>query len=370
MNITHVVENLNRGGLERVVIDLVKAQRAQGHRCQVICLFETGALADELLSLGVPVDGCEKRNGLDLRALARMRTLMRRHATEILHTHNAMAHYYAVFASLNLPLKCCVNTRHSMAGHGPRARRDWLYRRSLAFTDVVASVCEAARDDAVSQGLVPAYKSTAVPNGIPIDQFGAISTARHQALSDALDAPAGTRIVGTVGRLHPAKDHASLIEAFRHVLETHPDSMLVVVGDGQLRAELLQLAEEAGVAGKMRLLGDRSDVNELLRGFDLFVMSSITEGYSVALVEACAVGLPIVATAVGGNPEIVRDGVNGITVPASNPHALAAAIRVLLDDRPLASAMGRAGREWVMRRGSVEAMASRYDAIYRTATPQ
>jgi glycosyltransferase involved in cell wall biosynthesis len=370
MNITHFVENLNRGGLERVVIDLIKTQQAQGHHCQVICLFEPGSLAGELVAIDVPVENCGKRQGFDLRAIARARAALRKHATEVLHTHNAMAHYYGVFASLGLALKCRVNTRHSMGGQGRRLRRDWLYRRSLMVTDVVASVCEAASDDAVLQGLVPARKATAVPNGIPVARFEMVSVQAHRALAEALDVPVQTRIVGTVGRLHPAKDHVTLIRAFRRVLESHPESVLVVVGNGQLRAELEQCARAEGVSERVRLLGDRNDVNELLRGFDLFVMSSLTEGYSVALIEACAVGLPIIATAVGGNTEIVRDGINGSIVEAGDPVLLATAINDLLADTSRAMAMGRAGRDWVLHHGTVEAMASRYEAIYRTAVAQ
>ena len=176
--------------------------------------------------------------------------------------------------------------------------------------------------------------------------------------------PAGTRLAGFVGRLTWAKDHATLIRAFRLVRERLPDTALVLIGDGPLRAGLETLARAEGIADRVFFLGDRNDIHALLRGLDLFVMSSITEGYSIALLEACAAALPIVATDVGGNAEIVRDGVNGTLVAAGAPDALAAAMVDMLGDEARARAMGQAGRDWVLRYGSFRTMAERYTEIY------
>ena len=115
MNITHFVESLDRGGLERVVLELVKMQHQQGNRCQVVCLYECGTLAHELGEFGIPVEACGKRQGLDLRALARARRMVRAHATEVLHTHNAVAHYQAVLATCGLGLQQVINTRHGIS---------------------------------------------------------------------------------------------------------------------------------------------------------------------------------------------------------------------------------------------------------------
>jgi glycosyltransferase involved in cell wall biosynthesis len=174
-----------------------------------------------------------------------------------------------------------------------------------------------------------------------------------------------TRIVGAVGRLHPAKDHRNLLRAFRLVADASPDVVLVIVGGGALGEELEAFAAEQRIADRVRFLGDRGDVRELLRGFDLLAVSSRTEGYSVVLVEASAVGLPIVATRVGGNAEIVQDGISGLIVPPSDPAALAAEMSTLLGDPARAARMGEAGRAWALSEGSVETMAKRYEAIYR-----
>lgn len=364
MNITHFVESLDRGGLERMVLELVKYQHRQGHRCQVVCLYTSGSLAHELDELGIAVTACGKRDGLDLTALARARRMVGDHATEVLHTHNAVAHYQAVLATCGLPVRQVINTRHGMGVNRRARRREWLYRRALIRTDTVVTVCEAARNDAIQRGIVPSAKARVVPNGIHVDAFQTASPRAHERIARQLNLPENTRIIGTVGRLNWTKDQLGLIRAFRQVHEQHADTALVLIGDGELRASLQQGAIDAGVADSVHFLGDRSDVRDLLQGLDMFVLPSLSEGYSMALLEASAVALPIVATQVGGNGEIVRDGVNGCLVPAGNPGALAQAMLVLLRNPQRATALGQAARAWVERYGSLETMAMRYAQLY------
>lgn len=368
MRITHVVENLNRGGLERMVLELVKQQHRQGHQCQVVCVFEAGSLAGELEGLGVPVVACRKRAGLDFRALARIRRSVRAHASDVMHTHNAVAHYQAVLATAGLKLGRVINTRHGMGENQRSRRREWLYRRVLARTDRVVLVCEAARRAAIRRGIVSASQTRVVPNGIALDRLHDLHGRMRETLRSTLGLPASARIIGTVGRLNWAKDQASLIRAFRDVHEQFPETVLVLIGGGELRDELQQCAATQGVAGSVHFLGDRDDVPILLQGMDLFALSSISEGYSMALLEACAAALPIVATDVGGNGEIVRDGFTGSLVPASDPPALAGALMALLREPAQAQTLGRAARAWVESHGSLESMAASYAEIYGERT--
>jgi glycosyltransferase involved in cell wall biosynthesis len=367
VNITHFVENLNRGGLERMVIELAKLQHACGHRVQVVCLYEQGTLAHELESLGIAVLACDKQPSFDRRALSRARQWIRAQQTDVLHTHNAVAHYQAVLASIGLGLRRIINTRHGMGGNQRGSRREWLFRRSLLLTDIVVTVCEAARDGAIKLGMLPPEKARVVPNGIRVEAFQLASEAMRERLHHLLELPPRVRVIGTVGRLNWAKDQAGMIRAFRLVHQQEPDSALVLIGDGELRAELQQCAQEQGVAGAVHFLGDRNDVPDLLRGLDQFVLSSVSEGYSMALLEASAVGLPIVATDVGGNCEIIRDGVTGALVPAKNPEALAEAMLELLPQTELSASLAHSARAWVEQYGSLEAMAARYEDLYHAS---
>ena len=363
LSITHFVENMERGGLERAVIDLIGAQREAGHECRLVCLFDRGALADELSASGVSVETCNKRKGADFRALRRARDLLR--GGGVLHTHNAAAHYHAVLASMGLPLQRVINTRHGMGESNPRSRREWLYRRSMSRTDYAVAVCETARRHLQNSGVSPRSALLSIPNGIRTEGFRAASHSLRAWLRNELALPPESQLVGTVGRLEPVKDQANLIRAFRQVRLGVPNAALVLVGDGGLRAELEAVAAAEGVADATRFLGDRGDVPQLLQGLDVFALSSVSEGYSIALLEACAAELPIVATDVGGNGEIVRDRINGLLVPPRDADALAAAIIEMLLSPDRATAMGRAGREWVTHEGSFRTMAARYEALYR-----
>lgn len=364
MEIVHVVENLDRGGLERTVVDLIASQREAGHQCRVICLFKLGLLARELLASGVRVDACGKRPGLDLRALRRARALIRQSPDAVIHTHNAMAHYYAVLASLGLPVKCRINTRHGMGGRTRSGRQEWLYRQSLRGTDYAVAVCEAARQRFAADGMRPRRALLSVPNGIRLERFRPADDVARQSLVAELGLPTGSRIIGTVGRLQPVKDHALLLRAFAKVRVQVPEAALVIVGDGPLRAALEAQAEQAGLSDALRFMGDRHDVPRLLTGMEVFALTSTSEGYSVALLEACASSLPIVATDVGGNREIVRHGINGRLVPSGDTAAIATALIALLRGGEQAAAMGRAGYAWAQAEASFRTMAERYHGLY------
>ena len=248
-------------------------------------------------------------------------------------------------------------------------RAEMLYRASLARTDAVAMVCEAACNGAIEHGLVPRRKLRVVPNGLRVQEFTVASPAARVRLREALGLSPQTRLVGTVGRLNWAKDQANLIRAFCHVHEQLPDSALVLIGDGSLRPELEAHARDEGVAGAVRFLGDRNDARDLLQGLDVFVLSSVSEGYSMALLEASATALPIVATDVGGNREIVQHGVTGSVVPVRDVEALAQAILGLLRNPEHAARLGAAARAMMEASGSLEAMAVRYAALYEPRRP-
>lgn len=364
MSILHVVENLERGGLERVVIDLAIAQQEAGERCRVACLFERGALAGELESRGIPVLACGKRGGLDLAALLRLRRVLRGSVGGVLHTHNAAAHYHAVLAGRGLRFRRVVNTRHGMGCGDHSDRRERRYRASMPRTDAVAAVCEAARARFEAQGVAPRGALVSVPNGIRGDRFAAADAGARAALRSALGLGPSTRIIGTVGRLTWAKDQRGLLDAYALVRASSADVVLVMVGEGELRAELEAHAAVLGVAPAVHFLGDRGDVPEILCGLDLFVLSSVTEGYSIALLEACAAGLPIVATRVGGNAEILAEGARGRLVPPSDPAALAHAMTAALSDPCASAGVGAHARRWALAEGSLSAMAARYRAVY------
>ena len=364
MRITHLVENLERGGLERVVIDLVLEQASLGHDVQVICLFGEGILAPELINAGIPVTACHKQRGFDQRALRAIQKLLLGHRTQILHSHNPIPHYYGVMATLFMKGVTIGNTRHGMGNAPFHLRREFFYRLSLLRTSFVAMVCERARQNFVRHGIVVPGKAKVVPNGIRLSLFKPRTADARGLLVEQLKLNAGSLRIVSVGRLNPVKDQATLLHALVHVRATIGNAVLVVIGGGQLQNELAQLAKRLGIENAVYFLGDRDDVKALLPGFDIFVLPSLTEGYSISLLEACASALPIVATDVGGNAEIVRQGVNGTLVAPRKAEAMANAIIALAGDEKLRLRMGMRGRKWVLDNGTIEIMAQRYLKLY------
>lgn len=365
LRVTHLVENLERGGLERVVIDLARTQAAAGHDVQVVCLFEEGLLAAELKQAGIAVHACGKRAGADRRALGRIRARLASQRTQVLHTHNPAPHYYGAVAALLERTERLVNTRHGMGNAPFTIRREVLFRLALAGTDAVALVCRRAEGNFVRHRIVPRRKATVVPNGIRTDAFAPPSArSRELALRTLGLDPAGFH-VGIVGRLNPVKDHATLLRAMVPLTAAVPAARLVVIGGGALQASLEALGASLGIASHVRFLGDRDDVAALLPALDAFALSSISEGYSISLLEASAAGLPIVATDVGGNGEIVQDGLTGRLVPARDPEALGRALAELATDPRKRSDWGSAARAWALAEASIGTMASRYERLYR-----
>lgn len=364
LRITHLVENLERGGLERVVIDLALEQVAQGLKVQVICLFSEGLLARELVAAGIPVIACNKVRGFDWRAVGKIRALLRNHKTQILHSHNPIPNYYGVLASLFINGLTVVNTRHGMGNAPFNVRLELLYRISLVRTALVAMVCESARLNFIQHRIVARTKAKVVPNGIRLSLFRPYSENTHGSTLAALNLSEDSLCIVNVGRLNPVKDHATLLHAMVHVSATVRNAVLVIVGGGKLQRELEALTKKLGIENAVRFLGDRDDVKSLLPGFNIFVLSSLSEGYSISLLEACASALPIIATDVGGNAEIVKPGINGMLVEPSRAQLMANAIIKLARDPNLRIEMGQRGREWVETNGTVEIMAQRYMELY------
>lgn len=205
-------------------------------------------------------------------------------------------------------------------------------------------------------------RTDVIPSGVDTDRF---APGRDRAAAKScLGLTPETVVIGTVGRLEPRKGTDTLLEAVAALGPEHPHAMLVVVGEGPLRGELGARAERLGIASRVRFLGDRADVDEILAALDVFVLPSRTEGMSNALLEAMAMALPVVATAVGGTPEVIADGRSGLLVPADDPAAMAAAVGRVLADPARSNALGESARAVVEERYGARSMVRRLEGIY------
>lgn len=368
LRILHVVESLDRGGLERVVCDLVVEQVRRGHVAEVLCLFTPGAFASELTDRGIRVMAAAKTKGVDLSTLRALRAASRGGRHQIVHTHNPVANYYTCAAELTswrrLPI---VNTRHNMGASNPNDRREKLFRLSVARTARVAMVSPQVSRRFITNGVVPERKAAVVMNGIPLDRYPLAGPATRADARARLGIDANAIVVGTVGRQVAVKNHALLLAAAAPLCRVDPRLRLVLLGQGELRESLLQQAEALGIAGAVQLPGERADIAQLLPAFDVFAMPSRSEGHSIALLEAAAAGLPAIATAVGGNPEIVQQGETGLLVPSEDESAFNAALARIVGDPSLRETLGRQARRWAEGAVSVTVMADSYERLYHEA---
>lgn len=364
MGIVHVVDSLEYGGLERVVADLAIAQAGHGHHVRVFSISETDGFRPALEAAGIPVVVGAKQGALDLRVLRALRKVTVGAGTDIVHTHNFVPGYYAAAATrMASDAPTLVNTCHNMGARLSNRRLRGLYRWSLRHTARVAMVGRQVRDSLLSMGIVDASKADVVLNGVPVGrQAGDRASARA-----SLGIPGDALLIGCVGRLVALKNHRLVIDTFPALLASHPNLHLAVIGEGPLQGELQARIDALGLSERVHLTGARDDVPGLLPAFDVFVLPSRTEGLSIALLEACAAGLAIVATDVGGNGEIVRDGATGCLIPSDDGSALQTALDSLLRSPPERQRLGDAARAWVAANASVDAMRQNYDMLYASA---
>lgn len=367
LSILHVVDSLETGGLERVVADLSIAQRDHGHRVAVFSLTDGTGLGAELARAGIDVIEGGKRPGFDLALLLRLRRTVGGRGADIVHTHNFVPSYQAALA-LFPRLRgrpALVNTCHNMGARlsNPRLRR--LYRLSLSRTALVAGVGDQVARYLVAGGLAPSSRVRAVRNGVPMPP--ALTAARRRAARIALGIADDALVVGSVGRLVELKNHRLLLEQVPALAARFPQLHVLLVGDGPMRADLEAHAGRLGVSARVQFAGGRDDVAALLPAFDVFALPSRTEGLSIALLEACAAGLPVVASDVGGNPEIVRHDGTGLLFASDDGAMLQAALAQLLQDQALRATLGAAARTWVAGSASADAMRVSYDSLYAQA---
>ena len=364
-----MVDSLEPGGLERVTCDLAMAQARSGHTVSVFSLQRTGGFKDELLAAGIPVVEGNKSRSFDWALLLQLRKWVTEQSADVVHAHNFVPNYHAALSCLALtgthrPAQVC--TIHDMGMRLSQRKLRWLFLASLKRTQKVAMVGQRVHDRFVRDRLVEPARASTVLNGIPVQRFqrrvdGATAARRE------LGVPESATVIGCVGRLVALKNHNRMIDVFARLQSNRDDLHLVIVGDGECRDALKAQVAALGLQDRVKLFGHHPQVARLLPAFDVFALPSQTEGLSIALLEACATELAIVATAVGGNPDIIQDGQTGLLVPADDNDRLEQALRKLLDEPQLRAQLGHNARAWVEQHASDRALESAYSRCYREA---
>ena len=350
VRIAHITFGLDVGGQEKLLVEFARHADRERFDLRFVSIGDRGPLAGEVEALGWPVDALGVPSGLRPGLIARLAASFRRWRPDAVHTHDQRALFYAGPAARLARVPMLVHTRHGRDVHATR-RQAAIFRALSTLVHRFVCVSEEVAGLSRAQGVSPSRIRT-ILNGIDLDRFGFIGPD-----------PAGP--VMTVARLSPEKDVANLVRATAIAAERAPALRVEVAGGGPCREELDHLAAELGVAGRFTFLGEARDVPALLRRACMFVLPSRSEGIPLTALEAMACGLPVVATRVGGLPEVVEDGITGLLVPPADPAALARAVVEIWGDPRRGDRMGHASRRRVEDRFDVRRMVGQYEAMYR-----
>jgi glycosyltransferase involved in cell wall biosynthesis len=359
VRVLQLLQGLAIGGIERMVLDLVFALPAAEFSTSFCTFDRQGTLASDIAARGMPLHFRRRNGSADVGFVLWLAGILRRERIRVLHAHNATAFYYGALATHLAPGTRFLYTEHDRAFPTPLRERGLhalLARRAAA----VVTVSDTLRTNLIRYEAFPARRVHVVKNGIELPAPRRTRAAVRAEL-DLGDRP----VAGIVARLAPVKNHPLLLQAWKLVLQEVPGAVLLVVGDGSASSRTRALAADLGLGEAVRFLGQRRDIPEILQALDVFVLASLSEGLSLTLLEAEAAALPIVATRVGGNPEVVIDGETGFLVPSGAPAPMAAALQRLLRDAALRARMGERGRSFYRAHFTLQAMVEGYASLYR-----
>lgn len=358
IRVLHIIPNFGPGGAERLVVDLMQAADKERFEVAAVSLYpESGTILErEIRAKGLKVYYLGKHKGLDLRMIPRLYRLFRAFRPNVVHTHLYVLRYVLLHALFcRIPVR--VHTVHSVA---PK-EVDRVGKLVQWFAFRLGGVVPVGISQMVASTIKNLYgRSIFVPviyNGIPTGRF--VSGVINADIKKNREL-----ILLHVGRFASAKNHQFLIEAFAIAFKEVPQMRLWLVGDGPLRPAVESRIRELGLEEEVSFLGIRDDIPELLAEADIFVLPSDWEGVPLTVLEAMAAGKPVIATAVGGVPELVEDGVTGILVPPRDARALAQEIIRLARDPDLRRAMGEAGQKKAVERFDISRTARGYEDLY------
>jgi glycosyltransferase involved in cell wall biosynthesis len=375
--VLHVITRLIVGGAQENTLETAAGLDPRGFRSEILCGPESGpegSLLDEARARGVRVSVepallRELHPRADLQAVLRIARFVRRGGFRVLHTHSSKAGILGRFAARLAGVPHVVHTVHGWSFHArqPAALRALyvrLERAAARITDTLVAVSERDVEKGLAAGIGSADRYRVIRSAVEIDRFARPIRSRSEVRGE-WGIPEGAPVIGSVTRLVPQKAPLDFVTAAAAIAGARPEARFVLVGDGPERDAVEQRVRALGLGGRVLLLGLRRDVPDLLAAFDAFLLTSLWEGMPRVLVQAVAAGVPVVATAVDGCAELVRDGETGLLVPPGRPEAAARAALRLLGDPDLATRIRRAARPRIEREFGLERMLGALEEVYR-----
>jgi glycosyltransferase involved in cell wall biosynthesis len=368
MRIVQFVNNLDMGGLERLALDLAQCQLADGHQPSIYCLTHSGRLTAEAEAKGIAVHAFDKPPGMHLGTVRKIAQQLRRDKPDVLHMHNHLVHHYGVVAGRLAGVPVIVNTRHRaeqvlvsspdgsrISIESPDKKSDLIFRATMPWVDSVVFISEGTRQFFIRHRGIPAKKTCVILNGAHVEKFLALPARPGSVLPRVR--------FGIAARMATAKDHFTLLRAFAQVAAELPNAELHIAGDGPLRDRLEAFAKELNLTGSVTFHGALPDSPQFMSQLDIFVLSSLSEGLPLVILEAMAAGLPIVSTRVHGVEEAAVEDQNAYFVPPGDAAALAQAM-IQMARQPDLAGMGAIGREIVQNRFRIEQSWNEYYKLF------
>ncbi|HUT25496.1 MAG TPA: glycosyltransferase [Sumerlaeia bacterium] len=361
IRVAHIINDMGVGGAQRQVANLFRAIDRARFDLRLICLAKKGAFGEQLERDGFEVVALGKRGRVHLAMMRHLVRVLREWRPDVAHCSVFTANLWGRIAGKLAGVPVLITHEQSAVSLEKRHRR-WIDRVLSRFTFRVLAVSDDLRRRVIAEEGVSTGKVEVLYNAIDCDEIERATAAPLESFPGR----DGFR-VGIVGRLECRKDHLTLVRAAARVVREIPHAAFLLVGDGPDRPAVEREIARLGLEENVRLLGERDDVPRLLRAFDLYVLSSVTEGLSLSILEAMAAGRAVVATRVGGNPELLEDGKAGILVPAQDPEAMADAVARLLKDPEERRTLGERARARAREVFDVHPIARRLEEIYERA---
>ena len=360
--IVFLITGLAYGGAETQLVNLAISLKKRGWEVRVVSMLSPQAFTEELKEAGIPLSTLNMRRGVaDPRAVFRLVKILREWRPDIMHSHMVHANLLARVVRIFYKIPVLISTAHSIDEGG--RWREVAYRLTDPLADLTTNVSRAAVECYIRVGVAPKNKIRFMPNGIDTTKF-IPNKAAGQRLRNELGV-VNYFVWLAVGRFEEAKDYPNMLRAFSMIVSKKSDVVLLLVGQGSLLEEVKKLASELKLEDKVRFLGVRRDVPDLMNAADAFVLSSRWEGFGLVLAEAMSCQLPVVATDSGGPREILNGGKLGHLVPPGDSKALAAAMMKMMSlPEAERQAMGRAGRAYIEANYSLEHVVDQWEALY------
>jgi len=363
-HILMMADEMAVGGVQHHLLGLAEGLQRDGFPVTVVTV-PGGYLQKQLKERGIPIESARLRRPFSLGGVRDAVRVLQRHKPAILHTHGGTAGFYGRLAARLIPGIRTVHTYHGIHYlHSGDPIRRWILRvldRFLA-AGTGRTICVASSDYGLvlRAKLARAGRASIIRYGIDLNRFD----GRRKQAVDSAAADRHAALIGTVGRLHPQKGQRYFLESAAAVLRAMPSARFRVVGDGELRGELENLASELGISRNVEFTGASADVPSHLNDMDIFVLPSLWEGLPIALLEALAAGIPVIATRVDGICDVIDEGKNGVLVPPRDPAALADAILALLQNSSRRRQLAAAGRATVESGYDIRSMIQSIERVY------